>query len=101
MLDYDVIYIFEGIYIKRTSNLHECRICLCNYFFKINFSFQPCVYDDCHDLLKKATNFKEFAVVSVKGNIYRIYFCSMAKDYDVSLMGKAYLNEKIECINGW
>ena len=34
MLDYDVIYIFEGIDIKRTSDLHECRICLYNYFLR-------------------------------------------------------------------
>ena len=44
--------IFEGTDINRTIDLHECKIHY-NYFFKINFGFQPCVYEDCHDCWKR------------------------------------------------
>ena len=55
----------------------------------INFGFQPCVYAECHDFLKKATNFNK---ISVKGNIGRTYLFGIAKDKIVRLMKKANLN---------
>lgn len=34
--------------------------------FNTNISFQSCLCDDCHDLLKKAMNFNKIATASVK-----------------------------------
>lgn len=38
------------------------------------FRFQSRVCDDCHDLVQKSMNFNDLAVISVKGNNYRIHF---------------------------
>ena len=55
MLEYDRIDVPEGIDINKTDETRECIICHYWYFFKINFRFQPKVYDDCHDMTQKAS----------------------------------------------
>ena len=44
------------------------------YFLDINFSFQPKVYDSCHNLMQKAISFNDIIISSVKENDYRIHF---------------------------
>ena len=44
--------------------------------------------------MQKAMNFNDVAVVSVKGNDYRIYFWYMSKDAAISIMLNSNLNDK-------
>lgn len=44
----------EGININKTNNSHECLACHFCYFFKINFSYQPLVYNHCHDTMERS-----------------------------------------------
>ena len=44
--------------------------------------------------MQKAINFNDVAVVSIKGNDYRIHFWYMSKDYAISIMNNSDLNEK-------
>ena len=42
-----------GIDIDKTSDPHKFRVYHYWFFLRINFKFQPCVCDNCHDLLQK------------------------------------------------
>ena len=44
--------------------------------------------------MQKAINFNDAAIVSIKGNDYRIHFWYMNKDDAISIMNNASLNEK-------
>ena len=48
----------------------------------------------CHDLLQKAMNFNDVAIVFIKGNDYRIHLWYMSKDDAISIMNNSSLNEK-------
>ena len=65
MLEYDRIDVSRGV--KRI-------FCHYWYFLEINFRFQTKVCDGCYDLMQNATSFNDAAIVSVKGNDYRILF---------------------------
>ena len=39
-----------------------------------NFSYEPCICNGSHYLVKKAMNFDDVAAVPIKGNDYRIHF---------------------------
>ena len=43
--------------------------------------------------MQKAITFNDVAIVSIKGNDYRIHFWYMSKDYAISIMNSSDLNE--------
>ena len=43
-------------------------------------NYEPYLCSGCHDLMQKAMNFNDVAIVSIKGNYYRIHFWYMSKD---------------------
>ena len=47
----------------------------------------------CRDLMQKAMNFNYVAIVSIKGNDYRIHFCYMSKDDAMNLMKNSNLKK--------
>ena len=94
MLEYDRIDISEGIGINKTNASKECDICHYWYFLDKNFNYEPYLCNGCHDLMQKAMNFNDVAIISVKGNDYRILFWYMSKDDGISIMNNANLNEK-------
>ena len=48
----------------------------------------------CHDLMQKAISFKHVAIVSIKGNDYRIHFWYMSKNDAITLMTDSNLKDK-------
>ena len=74
MLEYDKIDISEDIDINKASASKECDICHYWYFLNKNFSYEPYLCNVCHDLMQKAMNLNDVALVSIKGNDYRIHF---------------------------
>ena len=94
MLEYDRIDISEGIDINKTNTSKECDICHYWYFLDKNFNDAPYLWNDCHDLMQKAMNFNEVAIVSIKVNDYRIHFRYMSKDDAISIMHNFNLNDK-------
>ena len=64
------------------------------YFLDKNFNYESYLCDGCHDLMQKAMNFNDVAIVSIKGNYYRINFWYMSKDEAISIMNNSNLNEK-------
>ena len=58
------------------------------------FKYQPYLCNDCHNLMQKAMNFSDVAVVPVKGNDYRIHHWYMSKDDAINILKSSNLNEK-------
>ena len=91
MLDYEGIDVSEGIDENQTDGSKECGICHYWYFLEKNFDYEPYLCNGCHDLMQKKTvSFNNVAVVSAKGNNYRINFCFMSKDEAVNLLNNSY-----------
>ena len=91
MLEYDIS---EGIDINKTNASKECGICHYWYFLDKNFIYEPYLCNNCHDLMQKAMNCNDIAIVSIKGNDYRIHFWYTSKDDAISIMYNFDLNEK-------
>ena len=49
-------------------------------FLNKGFKYEPYLCNGCHDLMRKAMNFNDVAIVSVKGSDYRIHFWFLSKD---------------------
>ena len=93
MLEYDRIDISEGIDTNKTSASKECDICHYWYFLDKNFNYDPYLCNGCHDLMQKAMSFKNVAIVSIKGNYYRIHFCYISKNDAITLVTNSNLND--------
>ena len=52
----------------------ECDICHYWYFLNKGLKYEPYLRTVFHDLMQKAMNCNDFAIVSIKGNDYRIHF---------------------------
>ena len=98
MLEYHRIDISEGIDINKTNASKKCDICHYWYLLDKNFKYEPYLCDGCHDLMQKAMNFNDIAIVSIKGNDYRIHFWYMSKDDAISKMNNDSLNGKTESL---
>ena len=96
MLKYDKTDISKGIDINKTNASKECDICHYWYFLDKNFNYEPHLCNGCHDLMQKAMNFNDLAIVSIKGNDYRIHFWYMSKVDAISIMNNSSLNEKTD-----
>ena len=98
MLEYDRIDISEGIQINKTNASKECDICHYLYFLDKKFNYEPYLCNGYHDLMQKAMNFNDAAIVSIKESDYRIHFWYMSKDDAITIMNASSLNEKTASI---
>ena len=94
MLEYDIIDVSEDIYKNKTSASKESDICHYWYFLDKIFSHKPYLCNGCHDLMQKALNINDVAIVAINGNDYRIHFWYMSRDKAISIMHDSRLNEK-------
>ena len=94
MLEYDRIDISEGIDIDKISKSKECNICHYWYFLDKNFSYEPYLCIRCHNLMQKTMSFKNVAILSIKGNDYRIHFYYISKNDAIILINNSNLNDK-------
>ena len=54
--------------------------------FKQNFNYEPYRCNGCHDLMQKAMNFNDAAIVFIKRSDYRIHFWYMSKDDEMKII---------------
>ena len=94
MLEHDRIDHSEGIDVNKTNLSKECDICHYCYFKDIGFKYEKYLCNGCHDLMQKAMNFNNVAIVYVKGNAYRIPFWHMSKDDAFNIMNGSNLIDK-------
>ena len=81
------------ILIKKNAS-KECEICHYWYFLDKGFKYEPYLCNGCHNLMQKAMNFNDVAIVSIKENDYRIHFWYMSKDDEINIMNNYSLDEK-------
>ena len=74
MLEYDKIDVSEEIDVNKTNEIKECDICHYWYFLDKEFKHELYLCNGCQDLMEKAVNFNDVAIVSTKRNDYRIHF---------------------------
>ena len=93
-----MIDISEGIDINKINASKECGKCHYWYFLDKGFMYEPYLCNGCHDLMQKGMIFNDVAIISMKGNDYRIHFWYMNKDDAINIMRKSYLNKKTELL---
>ena len=93
MLGYDGIDVSEGIDINKTNASKKCDICHYWCFLNKNFHYEPCLCNGGYDLMHKAMNFNDVAIVSIRGNDRRIHFGYMSKNDAINIMNNSKLNE--------
>ena len=93
MLDYDRVDVSEEIDVNKTNASKECDISHYWYLKDIGFKYEPYLCSGCHNLMQKAINFNNVAIVSVKGSDNRIHFWYMSKDDAVNVTKNSNLNE--------
>ena len=94
MLGYHKKDISEGIDMDKRNKSKECDICHDWYFLSENFNNEKYLYNGCDDLMQKAMNFNDVAIVSIRGNDYRIHFWYMSKNDAIALMTNSNLKDK-------
>ena len=95
MLEYDRVYISEGINVNKTSLSKECDIWYYWYFKDVGFKYENYLCNGCHDLMQKPISFNNVAIVYVKGSAYRINFWYMSKDDAINIMNNSNLVDKM------
>ena len=70
--------------------IKECDICHYWYFLDKNNNYEPYLCNGCHDLMQKAMNFNDVAIVSIKGKKLDYYktFSLYIKDEWKKLLSK-------------
>ena len=94
MLECYKVDILVAIDINKTNAWKECDICHYWYFKYIGFKHEPYICNGCHDLMQKAVNFSDMAIVSIKRNDYRIQFWYTSKNDAINMMKSFNLNKK-------
>ena len=94
MLEYNRIDISEGVVVNKKKLSKECDICHYWYFKDIGFKYEPYLCNGCHDVMQKAVDFNNAAIVYVKGSAYRINFWCMSKDDVINIMNSSTLADK-------
>ena len=93
MIEYERIDISKGIDVNKT-NLSKEYICHYWYFKDISLKYQPYLCNGCHDLMQKAMNFNNIAIVYITGSAYRIHFWYMNNDDATNIMTNSNLVDK-------
>ena len=88
MLEYDRIYISEGIDINKCEETsRECSLCKFYYFFK----YGPYLCDGCYDMSMKAVSIQNLTIINHNGNYYRVIFTFMTKKDAYNLIKNAII----------
>ena len=94
MLQYERIYISEGIDFDKTNKSVECMICHYWYFKNIGFKYQSYVCNRTHDFSMIVPNSDDFVILKVKGVNYRCCVVNMSKKDAISLLNNSVLDNK-------
>ena len=85
----------SDLFFKKTTNINHKF----SYFLDRGFKYELYLCNGCHDLMQKAMNFNDVAIVSIKGNDYRIRFWYVSKDGERNIMKSSYSKEKPDYYN--
>ena len=94
MLEYDRIYISEGIDINRCEETSaRCSLCKLYYVLDKNFSYGPFLCNRCYMSLK-AVSMQNLTITNHNGNHYRVNFVFISKKDAYNLIKNATIDKK-------
>ena len=94
MLQYERIYVSEGIDTNKTSASKECMLCHYWYFKDVGFKFEPHVCNKCHDVLMTTYELKSIAILNVKRVDFRCILWGLSRDEAVNRRYNSVLEDK-------
>ena len=94
MLQYERIYVSEGININKTNASKECMLCHYWYFKNVRFKFELHVCNKCHDVLVTAYELKNIVILSVKGVDFRCILWGISRNEAVHRLNNSVLEDK-------
>ena len=94
MLQYERIYVSEGINVNKTNASKECMLCHYWYFKNVRFKFELHVCNKCHDVLVTAYELKNIVILSVKGVDFRCILWGISKNEAVHRLNNSVLEDK-------
>ena len=65
-MKYDITDFPEGIDTNKIEDLRKCITFHYSCFLRIYFTFQPKIYNGCHDVTEKSLSLDDIVIVSVK-----------------------------------
>ena len=71
----------------------KCMICN-HYYFKDNFDYQPYVSNKCHDFSMTVMDLRDFFILNIKNNDYRVYIRIIDKKEAMIILKKSNLDDK-------
>ena len=94
MLQYERIYVSEGINVNKTNASKECMLCHYWYFKNVRFKFELHVCNKCHDVLVTAYESKNIVILSVKGVDFRCILWGISRNEAVHRLNNSVLEDK-------
>ena len=94
MLQYERIYVSEGINVNKTNASKECMLCHYWYFKNVRFKFELHVCNKCHDVLVTAYELKNIVILSVKGVDFRCILWGISRNEAVHRLNNSVLEDK-------
>ena len=94
MLHYDKINVLEGIDINKSNKSKEYMICHYWYFLDLNYTYEPEVCNECHDISMMAYDLKNIAILNVKGIDYRCVIWNMTRNDAINRLNNSKLHGK-------
>ena len=94
MLQYERIYVSEGIDLNKSDKSKECMVCNYWYFKDVGYKYQPHVCNGCHDLSMVVHDLNDFMILNIKGVDYRCYVFNMSKNDAIKLLNNSWLDNK-------
>ena len=94
MLQYERIYVSEGINVSKTNASKECMLCHYWYFKNVRFKFELHVCNKCHDVLVTAYELKNIVILSVKGVDFRCILWGISRNEAVHRLNNSVLEDK-------
>ena len=95
MLEYEKIDVSEGININKTTASKECMLCHYWCFKDVKFKFEPHVCNKFHNVLMAAYQWKNTAIVDVKGVDFRCILWGISKNEAVNRLTNFVLEDKV------
>ena len=95
MLEYDRIYISEGIDINKCEETsRRCNSCKLYYFLDKNFSYGSFLCNGCYDMSLKALSMQNLTIINHNGNYYHVNFAFINKKDAYNLIKNATIIDK-------
>ena len=94
MLQYKTIDVSKGIDTNETSASKESILCHYWYVEDIGLRLKPHACNKCHNILMTANEFKNIAILNVKGVNFRCILWAISRDKAINRLNNSVLEDK-------